>query len=347
MLLQVEDVVSVPLAQFQQMVELLAEAVREIKSARQVQPDLERGHTNIARQRNGLNKCLHQYCDFPHGQYPKEEEMAYCQKAINDLWNSVDPFDVARLSVMLEEPSQEPTSPVDDSDPNDTQSDRCENAIEYPNTYHWERERQALLAHVSSNFKMFHSPNDIYREYTENKGECRLYMGRVLSSCVASILSHGKSQIGDILFECYQSEAIQRPNPSLTLYYINAIVLLLMIDDGYSITHIFSYSKAVEKVIENKPINILLGMDISNLLQIIHLSFLEPLVLEGSKGSTFTTDDLNVQYLKSIGGLSIRWTDTFKDHLRLDLKTKKLHIAWFSVGAGRSSAVDTCKQTYV
>lgn len=102
-----KDVVSVPLAQFQQLVELLAEAVREIKSTRQIQPDPEQGNTNITRKRGGSNKC-YSYCNFPHDQYPKEEEMRYRKKAIDEIWNSVEPWDMARLSEIPEEPVRYP-----------------------------------------------------------------------------------------------------------------------------------------------------------------------------------------------------------------------------------------------
>ncbi|OBT75718.1 hypothetical protein VF21_05918 [Pseudogymnoascus sp. 05NY08] len=90
------DVVSVPLAKFEQLVELLAEVVRESKLARKVQADLEQGNANIVRNRNETNKC-HSHCNFPHGQYLGEQEKAYRQEAIHELWNSAEPWDRARL----------------------------------------------------------------------------------------------------------------------------------------------------------------------------------------------------------------------------------------------------------
>ncbi|OBT42936.1 hypothetical protein VE00_07300 [Pseudogymnoascus sp. WSF 3629] len=85
-------------------------------------------------------------------------------------------------------------------------------------------------------------------------------------------------------------------------------------------------------------------IEIASHFQITHLLFSKPLVLDGSKDSTFAINDLNIKDLESIGGLSIRWTDVFEDHLLLDMVEKTLFIAWFFTDLVSYSAMDTSKQ---
>lgn len=166
----------------------------------------------------------------------------------------------------------------------------------------------------------------------------------LLSSSVASILSGGKSLLGDILLDCYQSEAPNRRNglQSGRNDYENlvAIVAVLLISDERSSSDTTLNYLEAHTLCKTKSLDIVLGMGIASLFQISHLSSREKWALEGSKDGSFAASDLNIKALKSIGGLSIEWTDSFGDHLQLDLVNKTLYIAWFSVGMGRSCAID-------
>lgn len=320
------DVVSVPLAKFEQLVELLAEVVRESKLARQVQPDLEQGNANIVRNRNGTNKC-HSHCDFPHGQYLGEQEKPYRQEAIDELWNSAEPWDRTRLWEIPEEPSQQTTS--HSSGRREAYTNRPDvrgGTVKLYQT-HWEVQSGAILAYKIRSFEQAHSSYNHRRHYPH------LDMGPLLSSCVDYIRSCDKPRLGDIILNCYQTEVLARPTTSRSRNYffsdIIAVVGVLMINDERSYLDTAEYLGRIQECLQNKPFNTLLGIDLASLFQITHLLFSKPLVLEGSKDSTFATNYLNIKALESIGGLSIRWTDVFEDHLLLDLVNKTLFIAWF------------------
>lgn len=319
-----EDVVSVPLAQLRQLVELLGEVVQEIKSTRQIPPDLEQGNTNVIRKHEVPNKC-YSYCNFPHDQYSRKEEMKYRGKAVDKIWNSVQPWDLTRLSEIPEGSVR-----YIDLDNYWRQGNWIYEVFSYE---HWSYEREFLLADKISGIY-----NSIF-----GLGESeRLDIGHLLSGCVASIISSDKCLLGDILLGCYQSEILNRRTDSQTGYnhFENtvAIVAVLLISNERFSSNTSNFWN-IRTICITKPLDIVLGMDIASLFQIMPLSSREQLALEGSKDSSFAADDLNIKSLKSIGGLSIEWTDSFEDHLQLNLVNKTLYIAWFLVGMGPRSAM--------
>ncbi|OBT56821.1 hypothetical protein VE04_04361 [Pseudogymnoascus sp. 24MN13] len=151
-----EDVVSVHLEKFERLLELLADVVRESKATRQVEPDIERGNTNTARNWMETNQC-HTYCDFPHGRYLGNEDKAHRKKAIDDLWNSVEPWDMARLSKEAEEPSQGTTSYASDKTYDSIRS----TFADIPDgSFPWRHERVELIATELSEFSRIHRTRD-------------------------------------------------------------------------------------------------------------------------------------------------------------------------------------------
>lgn len=246
---------------------------------------------------------------------------------------------MARLSAILEQPSPDTTSRASDDIRNYIQRDFVQNA-NYE--FHWGHERTEVISTQISEFSRLH------RICNEEHGRYRhLDMVSTLSSCVTSMISFDKSQLGDILLNCYQIGPLkQRTNLEAHTEYVRdilAIVGVLMINDELSSLDIASYYFKIGYIFKERPVNILLGMDIIDLFQIIHLSFFKPLVLEGSNGSTFAIDDLNINTLESIGGLSIKWTESFEDHLRLDMVNKTLFITWSLIAQGPMSAVANYK----
>jgi hypothetical protein len=335
------DVVSVPLAKFEQLVELLAEAVRESKLARQVQPDLERGNTDIVRKPNRTNRC-HSHCNFPHDQYFGEEEKAHLQEAVDNLWNSAKPWDMACHLEAPGEPYRKPTSHASDRRYINA-CNRISGSRIMSYQTHWESEIDAVFARKISKFAGYYSS---FRYGTRNQ---ELDTDAILSSCIACILSCDKATLGDLLLNCYRTEALKRPAILHTDYFndILAVVGVLMINDEHSILDESEYYWSMKYYLEIRPVNTVLGIEIASLFQITHLLFSKPLVLDGSNDSTFAINDLNIKDLESIGGLSIRWTDVFEDHLLLDMVEKTLFIAWFFTDLVSYSAMDTSKQRQV
>jgi hypothetical protein len=78
--------------------------------------------------------------------------------------------------------------------------------------------------------------------------------------------------------------------------------------------------------VRRKSLGEVLGIRISKLLQILHLTVPKDPTLECASLSTIRIDDLNIRSLNSIGHISIKWTDILEDHLKLDVSKLTLTV---------------------
>ncbi|MCJ1432447.1 stretch-activated cation channel mid1 [Xylographa pallens] len=120
--------------------------------------------------------------------------------------------------------------------------------------------------------------------------------------------------IGHVLEECYRRRILVQPDADARKLYLNHIGERPM----------FCQSKSVER---------LMGLPLAKIMQLqrFECSLLPLDIAEGSKFSTF---DLNISLLRSIGHLKIEWTDRHERHLLLDPESKTLEICWFSAPVG-------------
>jgi hypothetical protein len=107
--------------------------------------------------------------------------------------------------------------------------------------------------------------------------------------------------------------------------------------------YLFSVGPYPRRLVETiltrrKSLEEVLGLTLSQLCHILH-AFKLPLAnatLETARGPNFRISDLNVESLRVIGGLAIRWTPYLEDHLRLDLKNRTLYVLWQGTEVGIS-----------
>jgi hypothetical protein len=79
-------------------------------------------------------------------------------------------------------------------------------------------------------------------------------------------------------------------------------------------------------VVYRRSIEELLGVQMFDLIKVIHLTYSKTHQLDGARGDTLPIDDLNIHSLTSIGKLSIKWTNILEDHLKLDLLEMTLSV---------------------
>lgn len=136
--------------------------------------------------------------------------------------------------------------------------------------------------------------------------------------------------IGHVLKECYRRRILVQPDANYHELYLDHIGLVISVALTLNITWC---CKANSMLWRQRSIECLLGLPVANIVPIHRF---EPLTcpLETAKDARFSTIDLNISSLRSIGQLKIEWTDRHERHLLLDPKNKTLEICWFSAPVG-------------
>ena len=137
-----------------------------------------------------------------------------------------------------------------------------------------------------------------------------------------------KRTVGHILFECYRRRILEQPEiADLDVYRRHTVMVMYIanvLDHLYE--HLF-WLEEVEHTVRNQIAENLLGLNVHDAIHLIRQR--DSSYRDQATGSTFRADDLNIDSLRSIGELEIRWTGVLENHLLLDLSTKQLHVCWF------------------
>ena len=152
--------------------------------------------------------------------------------------------------------------------------------------------------------------------------------------------------IGGILQRCYSLRALTQPKDSEPRSYLDHIWLVilnvLVLNGTFQLDWEFSPENLlrgfglaglyIEAIFNRRnSLEEVLGLTLPQLCYILHAikQTVQPIgTLEAASGPNFRLSDLNIKSLRDIGGLSIVWTPYLEDHLRLDVKSKKLFVLW-------------------
>jgi len=142
--------------------------------------------------------------------------------------------------------------------------------------------------------------------------------------------------LGAILYACYKNGSLMQPLPddsSQYLGHISMAVRILIASNEILYFHdlCWGLQETLAGVFATRSLEEILGITIECLIQLLHAYFSKTSTLEGIQGPTFAMDDLNIDSLRSIGRLSIRWTPILEDHMLLNDDDMTLSIAWFPV----------------
>ena len=185
------------------------------------------------------------------------------------------------------------------------------------------RLRNALLASTSYIRYIGRERAEYLQEDTFNK---------VMVTLLVVNHSSGNTEvtIGHVLEECYRRRILAQPDEDARMLYLQHIELVISVALILNITRCCG---ARRTFYQRESVECLMGLPVAKIVQLQPFErSLSPLdVAEGSKFSTF---DLNISLLRSIGHLRIEWTDRHERHLLLDPESKTLEICWFSAPIG-------------
>jgi hypothetical protein len=251
------------------------------------------------------------------------------RRMIKDIWDSVIPCEIFMLELDLNE-KLDPTDLVG----------RCRNELEL--------------------YRLFISSNEIISDKNISRAvldarilawdvnECRqgstedIMFGVLICCCLAA--GRGNITIGNILKHCYNIGVLNRPAGTQLKDYLEHN--LLVIECAFAMNRVvdleppFTYTdrgwnsklcgqnRVLELLATKETQGEVLGLDLVELFQVLHMMNHEKPPLESASGDSFRVDDLNVKALRSIGRLHIEWTAIVENHLLLNLEKMTLSIMW-------------------
>jgi hypothetical protein len=330
--------VTISLARLQQ---FLAEAIRDGRNLSARGPDLEHNRTEIAQETARTNRPATSHEDqsrkalfqirFSYSQHLDEDRM----KAIEDIWNNPIPWELTMLELQVDE-RLDPTDLVR----------RCDRDLELYQIFTCPEtspsERNISRAVLDASVLIWHVSKARQGTTGTEVKERNIMFGVIMCCCLAA--RRGNITIGNILKHVYGIGVLKQPIETKPEDYLkhnllviecalamNRIVqlepLLAYEDQGWKLTACGRHR--VEKVLATKKsLQEVLGIDLVELFQVLHMLNHEEHQLETALGPYFRVDDLNVESLKSIGRLCIQWTAIIENHLLLDLEKMTLSIAW-------------------
>jgi hypothetical protein len=151
-------------------------------------------------------------------------------------------------------------------------------------------------------------------------------------------------KIGHMLECCYKFGVLEQPVDKESEAYLDHICLLVecwsLLNRVTYISQVFfgddeclrcrltAWGKIKAILAKGNSIEKIFGIELVDLLRILHL--LNPVFapLDSSPGPTLRVDDLDILSLTNIGKLHIEWTSILENHLSLNLESMTLSIAW-------------------
>ncbi|KAF4633090.1 hypothetical protein G7Y89_g5031 [Cudoniella acicularis] len=302
----------VPLAKLQQLVQLCTDVLRESRGLNP-EPDLERGERRSQDLHIGLDISL-----------TEEKQIAFAWPGIGTddprykhmmlIWDEVEPFQLKRVPVMAEHE----LSPDSEFAAYRTVDDLYSNAGGGPIS---KEDRASALAWRVMRYKAWH-----------------LEWSSILIVCCYSYAKDADCSIGMILEHCYWNKVLAQPESLNHMDYLNhvqsVIKSLFILNFVFSCSELSPvperYPSAIIGTIFSERPESLLGIRVSAMFRLLHIAYSDyrNLDLDCASGSTLRIDDLNINSLRSIGNLSIVWTDVVEDHLKLDLNNMTLSVIW-------------------
>ncbi len=154
--------------------------------------------------------------------------------------------------------------------------------------------------------------------------------------------------ISHVLEKCYLRRILTQPAADQKELYLEHISLVISVARILNITWCcaspYSSRCSSEEAWQGRSVESVMGLPLANIVQIERFEY-SPGPLKTAEGITFSTIDLKVSLVRSIGRLNLEWTDQHERHLLLHPSSKTLEICWFSAPGGeRNSAVSKwCK----
>ena len=142
-------------------------------------------------------------------------------------------------------------------------------------------------------------------------------------------IKSSKATIGHVLKECYRRGVISQPaadQEELYWGHIESVILFVRILN-------VTWDCQLYWNWHDRSVEFVMGLPVAEIVQFGRLGY-SPSALKTAEGTTFSTNDLKVSLLRSIGHLKLAWTDRHERHLLLNPANKTLEICWFSARIG-------------
>jgi hypothetical protein len=246
---------------------------------------------------------------------------------IENIWNNVKPWELSMLEPLYDEPL-DPIGLVS----------HCRSTMEVFRLFTTSRLKESIKhAVVDASILIWH-----VERACQVKDDAHIMWGIIICCCLAA--HRGKVTIGNILMHCYRIGVISQPKGIELKDYLEHILkviecalsmnrvtqlepLIMYEENGWKLEQ--CGRRRVEELLTTKmSLQEVLGIDLVELFQMLHMLKNEPHRLETASGLSFRADDLNIKSLKSVGRLDIQWTAIIENHLLLDLEEMTLSIAW-------------------
>lgn len=334
-----ENHAAIPIAKLQQLVELCAQILRESRGAKPDEPDIEKDGEAATPRDNTQNL-------FYQGYTPSLPEIYESKRlAIEEIWNNVSLWDIQKVPLASPEELQ--------SHPIFTLS--TPEALHQLLSIETHESRHQLFSIEGHQFRfgpkwsevegcILSSRLNSYLNTSEGFRRQKILVVACYCALEDEYMQIGNIQIGRILEYCYKYGVLEQPLDKKSDDYVDHIYQLV---ECWSLLNRVSYISLVFNsdeylswpnpawdnlkgiLVKRKSVEEVLGIELVDLLRILHMLNSVPKPLESSPEPTLRIDDLNIKSLRSLGKLSIRWTSILENHLRLELgEPKTLSVAW-------------------
>jgi hypothetical protein len=260
------------------------------------------------------------------------------RRVIEDIWNNAIPWELTMLDLQFNE-RLDPTDLVR----------RCDSNLELYQIFASPDENPSRAA-LDASILLWHVNKGRQGTTGIEVKERSIMFGIIICCCLAA--RRGNLTIGNILKHVYGIGVLKQPTEAQPKHYLDhnlqVIECALALNRNVQLEPLLAYEdqgwklkpcgrRRVEELLgTKKSLQEVLGIDLIELFQILHMLNHEQRQLETASGDLFRVDDLNLKSLRSIGRLSIQWTAIIENHLLLDLEKKMLSIAWSALPRERS-----------
>jgi hypothetical protein len=327
--------------------------VREGRYSSIRDPDLEHNGTEIVQESGRIHRSARPQRRtsleplFANGLSCSQHVDTSRRRGIEDIWNKTIPWELSMFELGLSE-KLEPTDLVG----------RCRSDLELYLIFTIQNEKisRAVLdedisrAVLDASVLIWHVNKGRQGTAESEFKERSIMFGIIICCCLAA--KGGNLTIGNILKHVYRIGVLKPPTGTQPKDYLehnlrvvecalalNRIVQLeplLTYENRGGKSELCGLRRVEELLATKKSLQEVLGIDLVELFQILHMLNHEQHQLETASGDLFRVDDLNIKSLRSIGRLSIQWTAIIENHLLLDLEKMTLSVAWSALPREKS-----------
>jgi hypothetical protein len=327
-----QQLVTVPLATLQQLVEFCAQVVRESKEKDGPPSDLECGipspSSRFAFSRS--TTFVQETSTTSRTSSPERKPLRSSVHA-DFVWNSVNPWRMRPVSI------QQKQDPRDDE-----LTFILETCRGNEDMYLLFRTNSRRPDHFIDRLSQYSKYLISQYDSTHHNTYSSAFNYSLMVVCVTSVAQ----PIGKILDICYARGVLtQPPRMDLASYWnhllkIFQISLIMNNIYHFDLPSIYNFERvafsSLRKTLHGHNLEEVLGLTIPSLLSLNFEHADDAEGLPAAEGESFHINDLSIKTLTSIGGLNVEWTGVLEDHLKINLQTMTLTLLWSVLPDGGS-----------